>query len=144
MNMCKPNGSGAVAPSRGAAQQTSHGGAASSAAQCFPRPGCLDLNTHHVPPLLLPGDLKVFPQLLEFSPSTDISPVHPCENRVFKAETAKEYIQESMIKATILCTMEHPSRKCTELVPQNNYMCRVHCKHSFYVHQHSWGQCLKI
>lgn len=74
-----------------------------------------------------------------------ISPVHPCEdNRVFKAETAKEYIQESMIKATILCTMEHPSRKYAELVPQNNYMCRVHCKHSFYVHQHSWGQCLKI
>lgn len=74
-----------------------------------------------------------------------ISPVHPCEdNRVFKAETAKEYIQESMIKATILCTVEHPSRKCTELVPQNNYMCGVHCKHGFYVHQHSWGQCLKI
>lgn len=74
-----------------------------------------------------------------------ISPVHPCrDNGVFKAETAEEYIQEPLIKATILCTTEHPSRKCTELVPQNNYMCRVLCKHSFYVHQHSWGQCLKI
>lgn len=107
-------------------------------------PRCPTSNTHRAPPncsqrtgrcslrccsLALPG----------------ISPVHPCrDNGVFKAETAKEYTQEPLIKATILCTTEHPSRKCTELVPQNNYMCRVLCKHSFYVHQHSWGQCLKI
>lgn len=96
---------------------------------------------HHPP---CSSQSKVFPRCYNL-PLPGIRPAHPCEDSwVFKAETAKEYIQESLIKATILCTMEHPSRKCAELVPQNNYMCRVHCKHSFCVHQHSWGQCLKI
>lgn len=74
-----------------------------------------------------------------------ISPVHPCvDSRVFKAETAEEYIQESVIKSYNFMHHGASIKKRTELVPQNNYMCRVHCKHSFYVHQHSWGQCLKI